>query len=104
MLYRVICELVNNSLKHSGCTRIEISLLLHGTTLELRYRDNGCGFNPETASNSGGMGLSNITSRIKSLNGVLKIESRKGKGVEVLAQIGKRDGDAGRRKRLWQKR
>lgn len=105
VLYRVICELINNSLKHSGCSRIEISLLLHGTVLELRYHDNGCGFSPEQASNSG-MGLSNITSRIKSLNGELRIVSRKGEGVEVLARIGSRDSDTDRikTKRLWQRR
>ena len=46
ILYRVVCELVNNSLKHSGCTEINLSLSKSGDTLALDYTDNGRGFNP----------------------------------------------------------
>jgi signal transduction histidine kinase len=86
VLYRVVCELINNSLKHSGCSEIEISLMLSGTLIKLEYSDNGCGFNlDEVASN--GMGLSNITSRIDSINGSIEIQSRKGEGMSVVASI-----------------
>ena len=43
ILYRVVCELVNNSLKHSGCTEINLSLSKSGDTLALDYTDNGRG-------------------------------------------------------------
>ena len=86
VFYRGICELVNNSLKHSKCTNIDISLIRHDTTLELRYHDNGCGFDPETAMNKG-MGLSNISSRISSLDGELQILSSEGEGLNVVATI-----------------
>ena len=86
IFYRVICELVNNSLKHSGCTNIDISLMLHGTTLELRYHDNGCGFDLKSSMNKG-MGLSNISSRISSLNGQLEMISNRGEGLDVVASI-----------------
>ena len=74
VIYRVACELINNSLKHSGCTKIDISLMFDNTYLELKYSDNGCGFNPNSVA-SNGMGLSNIASRIESLNGVLRLTS-----------------------------
>jgi signal transduction histidine kinase len=86
VLYRVVCELINNSLKHSSCTKIEVSLMQDEPFLELKYRDNGCGFNPESVMSSG-MGLSNITSRIDSLNGELSIDSTMGEGMVAIARI-----------------
>lgn len=86
VLYRVVCELINNSLKHSSCTKIEVSLMQDVPFLELKYRDNGCGFNPESVMSSG-MGLSNITSRIDSLNGELSIDSTMGEGMVAIARI-----------------
>lgn len=86
VLYRVICELINNSLKHSGCSKIEISLLLDKTTLSLEYCDNGCGFNMAEIGSTG-MGLSNIISRIDTLNGEIKINSEKGGGMRALVHI-----------------
>lgn len=86
VLYRVVCELINNSLKHSGCTEIEISLMIDGTVLSLDYRDNGCGFDFNN-SKSKGMGLSNITSRIDSINGAIAIYSKVGEGMRAVAKI-----------------
>ena len=53
ILYRVVCELVNNSLKHSGCTEINLSLSKSGDTLALDYTDNGRGFNPAAVTDCG---------------------------------------------------
>ena len=106
VLYRVICELINNSLKHSGCKNIDISLLHKGLYIELCYHDNGCGFDTTTAM-SKGMGLSNITSRISSLNGDLQIESGIGKGLKVVARINTKQDETtinNQRKRRWKKR
>jgi signal transduction histidine kinase len=86
VIYRVVCELINNSLKHSGCSNIEVSLMLDGEFLTLDYSDNGCGFDTKAVSLNG-MGLSNITSRIDSLNGEIKIESNEGSGMRALASI-----------------
>ena len=74
ILYRVICELINNSLKHSGCTNIGLSLVRNRRVLTLDYTDNGRGFNPEAMMDCG-MGLSNMASRINSLGGTLEIAS-----------------------------
>lgn len=84
--YRVICELINNSLKHSGCTTISISLILKRGILLLDYVDNGRGFNPDKVL-SNGMGLSNITSRIDSLNGHISITSSENNGMRAVANI-----------------
>ncbi len=86
ILYRVVCELVNNSLKHSDGTRAEISLTLHGDRLELKYSDNGRGFVPEAMMDVG-MGLSNIASRIASLKGVCDIHSAPGEGMRAYVSV-----------------
>ncbi len=106
VIYRVICELVSNSLKHSGCSKIDISLMFNNGYLLLHYNDNGCGFNPDKVI-SNGMGLSNITSRIDSLNGELHITSSEGKGVHVVATINTQQSDPHapkQRRRQWKKR
>lgn len=82
ILYRVVCELLNNSIKHSGCKRIEISLIYSNDRLHLDYSDNGCGFKPQAVMDCG-MGMSNITSRINSISGSVAITSSKGKGMHA---------------------
>lgn len=80
ILYRIICELINNTLKHSGASEAKLDLQYDGDRLRLAYRDNGKGFDPRSASGSG-MGLANIASRISTLNGSLELDSSKGSGM-----------------------
>lgn len=80
ILYRVICELINNSLKHSGCTKIELDLQLVYDRIYLTYSDNGCGFDTQAVADYG-MGMSNLTSRIHSLGGTIEITSQPNKGM-----------------------
>ena len=86
ILYRVICELINNSLKHAACTNVNLSLSRAGTTLVLDYSDNGRGFDSKAMMDCG-MGLSNIDSRINSLGGTFDIDSAKGKGMHATIRI-----------------
>lgn len=90
ILYRVICELINNSLKHSGCTKIELDLQLVYDRIYLTYSDNGRGFNTQAVADYG-MGMSNLTSRIHSLGGTIEITSQPNKGMAasiVVSTIG----------------
>ncbi|MDE6865446.1 MAG: ATP-binding protein, partial [Alistipes sp.] len=86
ILYRVICELINNSLKHSGCKAIHLSLAQNSAELALDYTDDGRGFNPQAMMDCG-MGLSNIASRVNSLGGTFQIVSSKGKGMRAAIRI-----------------
>ena len=86
VLYRVVCELVNNSLKHSECKRIIIELNKLGENIVVEYRDNGKGFvlaDVETV----GMGLSNIKSRISSLGGKIRFDSKPGAGMSAHIEV-----------------
>lgn len=86
IVYRVICELINNSLKHSGAKKITLELKHGGKLLSIRYADDGKGFNTQGALDTG-MGLSNITSRINSLDGEVVIKSSIGNGMSADIRI-----------------
>lgn len=86
ILYRVICELINNSLKHAACHEMELELTGREDELLVSYSDDGRGFDPEAMMECG-MGLSNIHSRIESLGGELHIESSPGRGMRARVRI-----------------
>jgi len=44
VLYRAACELINNGMKHSGASKIEMDLHRHQKIITLQYLDNGRGF------------------------------------------------------------
>lgn len=67
MLYRITQELINNTLKHAGATRIDISFSAIDDRLVLDYRDNGVGFDYPHARQ--GLGIGNIESRVAIIGG-----------------------------------
>jgi signal transduction histidine kinase len=84
VLYRVVCELITNTIKHALATTISIDIFETTTHLSLVYTDNGIGFDNKILSSiSKGMGYSNINSRIKSLDGTIEIESKPSEGLCV---------------------
>ncbi len=91
IMYRVVCELLNNALKYSQATKITVNIKRHGDDIELLVSDNGVGFNPDKLdeNDNAGMGLSNITSRISSLKGDIDIKSALGEGtiIKILIKI-----------------
>lgn len=68
-LFRIIQELVNNTLKHAQATQITLNLEFIENEVELFYTDNGVGYNPDQLTDSGSLGLKNIESRAKLLEG-----------------------------------
>lgn len=78
-LYRIIQELLNNSIKHGKAKQIRCRIYPEAATLKLHYEDNGTGF--EIASGSNGLGLKNIESRVSLLQGKMQFDSAPGKGM-----------------------
>ncbi|MCS6978890.1 MAG: sensor histidine kinase [Flavobacteriales bacterium] len=69
-VYRIIQELVHNSVRHSGCSKIDIRLSYTSDNhFELDYRDDGRGLSP--AGKGSGIGLNNIRNRASLLEGVI---------------------------------
>lgn len=74
-LYRVVTELVNNTIKHSGASQLHIQIVQREDELELNYMDNGKGFSEGEGHKKGGMGLFNIANRLKSVDGSVAYSS-----------------------------
>lgn len=88
-LYRVICELINNSLKHASASKICIQLLEEEKDIEITYSDNGIGFDIQKmlSTPAKGLGLSNIISRVKSINGNCTFNSELGKHFSAIIHL-----------------
>lgn len=85
-LYRIIQELLNNVIRHSGADSCEIHLTSDSEGIRIGLKDNGKGFEKKHAKT--GIGLQNIGSRVNSLNGTFTIDSAPGKGTSVSILIG----------------
>lgn len=87
VIYRAACELLHNGLRHSNATQIDITLALVGSKIELKYKDNGRGF--DTQEPRFGLGISNMESRVSTIGGYFNIESSEDKGVvaQIIAEI-----------------
>jgi signal transduction histidine kinase len=86
IIYRVACELINNSLKHSKCRRIDLELVVQGANIVLKYSDDGCGFSFDDVKDRG-MGISNMNSRISSLSGTFRMDSTPGSGMTAYVEV-----------------
>ena len=82
-IYRTLVEMINNSIKHAKAKSIHISMKNVNNSLEIRYKDDGIGFDFERESGKG-HGLMNIQSRIVNLGGSYDFKTSPGKGVDLL--------------------
>lgn len=84
-LVRIACEAVTNAARHSGASRVCLSLTRDGQRVRLRVSDTGCGFNPDAQDS--GFGLTSLRERAHSVGGELRISSTVGRGSEVEAVL-----------------
>lgn len=73
-LYRIIQELLTNTLKHAQATQARIEIVVVGSEITLIYDDDGKGFDSRSNSNQG-MGLNNIRARAEIIDAKLTIDS-----------------------------
>ena len=86
-IFRIAHELVNNALKHSEATLINVQVIQESNRINLVVQDNGVGFVQESIQTDKTTGLSSIRSRVESLNGQLDIFSEPKKGTEVQVDL-----------------
>ena len=82
-VFRIVQELVNNSVRHGKAERIDLDFMEKDEELALNYKDNGVGFSAEVIEEKKGLGMKNIESRVELLNGDLLIKSAIDEGIEV---------------------
>jgi len=84
-LYSIALELVNNVLKHAQAQQVWLSLSENSENVTLTVSDDGIGFQKE--SNSAGVGLRNISSRVESLHGHWLTETKPSAGTKVTIEV-----------------
>lgn len=86
-IYRVIQEVLNNMIKHSLASHIDIKLVNISGDLKILISDNGKGFDTQLIEKSAGIGWKNILTRLSLINGRFDIDSQAGKGTVVNIEV-----------------
>ncbi|MCW3123334.1 MAG: tetratricopeptide repeat protein [Flavipsychrobacter sp.] len=84
-IYRILQELIKNILQHAKATTALVQLQLHDQLLTITVEDNGIGFDADTIVN--GLGLHNLQTRVRSLDGNYTFDSEPGKGTSVYMEF-----------------
>ena len=87
MLYRIIQEMANNTLKHAEAKNISLVINIQKDNLNIEYSDDGKGFNVEEKLQLKSIGLNSIQSRVSFLSGNITMQSEQGQGVNYAIHI-----------------
>ena len=83
VLYRVAQESLNNVIKHSAATRVDVILKCGVKDLTLKIKDNGKGFEPSSQQSIQHIGLLSMRDSVAYLGGTFAIKSKKGAGTVI---------------------
>jgi signal transduction histidine kinase len=86
-LFRVLQEALQNAVRHSSAVRFTVNLRGTLEAITLTVRDGGRGFDPESVSQNGGLGLTSMRERLKLVEGDLSIESHPASGTTIVARV-----------------
>jgi two-component system, NarL family, sensor kinase len=86
-LYRIVQELLNNTMKHANATKAHVQLVQNENLLTLTVEDNGKGFDINDLQKNKGAGISNVESRVAYLNGKMDIKSGPKIGTSIEVQV-----------------
>ena len=83
-IYRIVQELVTNAVKHANASHILLQCSLENNYLLIEAEDNGKGFDPVKINRN--MGLDNLESRLKTMSGSMKIDSKTNEGTHIIIE------------------
>jgi len=86
-LYRIVQELINNTMKHSGATSAIVQLTKSNGLLSVTVEDDGKGFDPKILEYAKGIGWVNIQSRVEYLKGSINVQTKPGNGTSVHIEL-----------------
>lgn len=87
MIYRIIQELANNTIKHAEASEIKLMLKRTHNAIVIDYRDDGKGMDVGLFEDERSFGLNSLRSRVSFLKGDLSLSSDPGKGVHFEVEI-----------------
>ncbi len=88
IIFRIISELLNNTLKHAQATSIELTIKATAKRILIRYSDNGIGFDLNKVLDANkGIGIQNIINRVNVLNGLIVFNNKNNIGTLVEIEI-----------------
>ncbi len=82
-IYRIVQELLNNSMKHAAARHALVQISNNDNQLSITVEDDGKGFDSAILRQSRGIGWTNIQHRIEFLKGRWDVDSQPGKGTSV---------------------
>jgi len=88
-LYRIVQELLNNTLKHAGAAVVSVRLEDRPESIVVEVADDGRGFDPDAVAGRGGMGLDSVRERSERLGAALAIDAAPGGGTRVRVEVAK---------------
>jgi len=88
----VVAEALTNAVKHARARQVVVGLAQPNGSLAVEVSDDGCGFDPAVA---GGIGLTGLADRIAIVNGALTIDSSRGRGTTLRAEVPLGNGEPG---------
>ena len=80
-LYFIAKELINNALRHSNASIIDVELMKENNQTELKVSDNGIGYDFDKALKKDGLGLESINSRVALMNAQIEITKKPLNGI-----------------------
>ena len=86
-VYRIVQELINNTIKHAGAANAIVQLTKSNGTLSVTVEDDGKGFDKNLLNTAKGIGWSNIQNRVDFLKASLDVKTENGKGTSVLIEL-----------------
>jgi signal transduction histidine kinase len=86
-LFRIVQEALTNVVRHAQATQADVLLERHHNRVIAIVEDNGLGFDPQLAMQSGRLGLLGIQERAEMLNGSLVVESSPGAGTTLFVEV-----------------
>jgi signal transduction histidine kinase len=87
IIYRIVQELLNNTLKHAAATEALVQVVREGKRLSILVEDNGRGFDTASLESAKGAGWTNIRSRVDYLKGTIDVHAEPGKGTSVTMEF-----------------
>jgi PAS domain S-box-containing protein len=87
ILFRIFQEALTNAAKHAEATSIKVEVSLDENLLRLSVSDDGRGFNPETATESSGLGLINMREMAEFSGGAFSLSASPGHGARIQVEI-----------------